>query len=410
MKKLLVIIPFETIYPPVNGGMHRCLHVLDQLAKYFDVSAIMHQRSTDFLESVKEFSSLSKVKVYSTHDYKNKMDFFSLLPQRAASALRTRWLTRSWKSSADSSLLKYYGLLRSLMKQNRYDVIVLEKLSTLNAVSMIRRYNSTACIVYDAHNVDSNLAIDKLARGIITKDVFAAVKKSESTLYKRVDGVLVCSQADLEAYKELNKGKVNAAIIPNGVKLFPVLKEEVTNDDHLLNIIFCGTLSYYPNVEGLLWFYNFVWPLIKSKSPLLKLTIIGSGTALPSLSVLKSDPSILFLGRVNDVKEYYAKAAASIVPLKTGSGTRLKILEAMSLGVPVISTSKGAEGIEYEKDKNIIIADSDEAFANRLINLVSKNEERILLIKNARLLIKEKYDWNIIGASLYEFIDKRFCN
>ncbi|MEO6670919.1 MAG: glycosyltransferase family 4 protein [Ferruginibacter sp.] len=410
MKKLLVISPFETIYPPVNGGMHRCIHVLDQLSKYFDVSAIMHQRSADFLESVKEFPSLRNLKVYSTHDYKNRRDLFSLLPHKVASTLRTRLLVRSWKSSADSSLLRYHGILKFLLKQNRYDVIVLEKLSTLNAVPLIRHYNKKACIVYNSHNIDSNLAMDKLESGTMTTADYLNVKKSESTLYDKVDALFVCSSKDLKGYEQLNKRSLNAAVIPNGVKLFSASEENNDEDEQVAGIIFCGTLSYFPNVQGLLWFYDSIWPAVKKKFPGLKLTIIGSGTAPAALALLKTDPSILFIGRVDDVKAYYDKAAVSIVPLKAGSGTRLKILESMNLGVPVISTSKGAEGIEYEKDKNIIIADSEEEFAGRLINLVSQKEERVLLKRNARLLVRQKYDWDVIGKGLQEFIEQLSCN
>jgi glycosyltransferase involved in cell wall biosynthesis len=370
----------------------------------------MHQRLPDFLKAVAEFPLLEKVALYSTNGYKNKRDFFSLLPGAFEKTLRTKWLTRSWKNSADSSLLKYHGLLKSVLKGNNFNVIMLENLSTLNAVALIRRYNSKACIIYDAHNIDSNLAADKLKRGVITTTVYDAVKRNESSLYKKVDAALVCSKSDLEGYEKLNAGKLRASVVPNGVRLGSSLCDEAVDADHPTSIIFCGTLNYYPNAEGLLWFYHKVWPLVKHKLPALRMIVIGSGNASPELAPLQIDPTVSFEGRVADVKEYYRKAALSIVPLKQGSGTRLKILESMSLGVPVISTSIGAEGIEYTKDQNIIIADTEMEFANRLINLVLVKEERVALKLNARLLVEENYDWDIIGNRLQHQINEMCLN
>ena len=109
---------------------------------------------------------------------------------------------------------------------------------------------------------------------------------------------------------------------------------------------------------------------------------------------------------VEDVKSYYTKASISIVPLKTGSGTRLKILEAMSYGVPVVSTSQGAEGIDYTDGCDIIIADEGKLFAEKIIGLLNEKEQRFLIQKNARQLVERKYDWNIIGDALSEIINQ----
>jgi glycosyltransferase involved in cell wall biosynthesis len=140
------------------------------------------------------------------------------------------------------------------------------------------------------------------------------------------------------------------------------------------------------------------------------LVVIGSG--VPSNSILKKmeENGISFSGKVNSVSEYYEQAAICIVPLLSGSGTRLKVLEAMSLGVPIVSTEKGAEGISYTNSKDILIANKSEEFVERIQTLLENVKLRIEIASNARKLIEAKYDWSHIGGlmtnSLNESINK----
>jgi glycosyltransferase involved in cell wall biosynthesis len=169
-------------------------------------------------------------------------------------------------------------------------------------------------------------------------------------------------------------------------------------------IIFCGSLGYHPNIEGLLWFYQSIWPIIKQSLPFLKLIVLGSGKPTAEIEALQQDKDLWFTGRVPDVKEYYEKAALSVVPLKSGSGTRLKILEALNLGVPVISTTKGAEGIDYTASEDLVIADSEADFAKEVIQVITHIETRMDLQRKGRALIEKKYDWDMIGKKIESFI------
>ena len=118
----------------------------------------------------------------------------------------------------------------------------------------------------------------------------------------------------------------------------------------------------------------------------------------------EQDNNWIFTGTVADVKPFYNQAAAAIVPLKSGSGTRLKILEAMGLGVPVISTAKGAEGIDYTDGRDIIIADSAESFRDELLILLKSKQKRVAIRDAALKLVQEKYTWDKIGITLSSFI------
>ncbi|HPH85005.1 MAG TPA: glycosyltransferase family 4 protein [Ferruginibacter sp.] len=403
-KKVLVLLPYENMYPPMNGGNQRSFHLLHQIATYFEVTVIVHQEREAFLRSIGEFPALAHVKVYSTKDFPAQKDIFSLLPARIQTAIRYRWIQQSWAGTADGNFLTYYPVLKKLLKEEKFDVVVLETMVSINAARLVRRLQKNAFIIFDTHNVDSSLAREEFNKGLIRKENFESILDIESNLYRKVDAVFACSEVDKKGFESINKGPLPVAVIPNGVKLNDVLMDAGVKMPAPDYIIFCGSLGYHPNIEGLLWFYRSIWPIIKQSLPALKLIVLGSGKPTAEIEALQKDTDLWFTGRVPDVKEYYEKAALSVVPLKSGSGTRLKILEALNLGVPVISTTKGAEGIDYTAAEDLVIADTETAFAQEVIQVIKSMEKRLSLQKKGRLLIEKKYDWDMIGKKIQSFI------
>ena len=389
----------------MNGGMQRCFHILHQLAIHFNVTAIIHQDKESFLQSVKDYPAIKGIKIYSTKDGFAKKDIFSLLPSKMENALRYRWIKKTFKGPADSMFLAYYPVLRNILSHNKFDVIILENLRTLNAVKVICKFDQSVRIIYDAHNVDTNLASNSMTKfGMTTKD-FSLIEEAESNLYKTVNEILVCSEKDRADLVKMNKNKLVASVIPNGVSVTSLFDAGVRQDKPEY-ILFCGALWTEPNGEGLFWFYEKIWPTVKEAFPDLKLLVVGSGELDNKYLSIKKNTSMEFTGSVDDVTQWYNKATLSIVPLLSGSGTRLKILEAMSFGLPVISTSKGAEGIEYKNGKDIIIADKENEFAEEIIRLLKNKEKRISIQDAARVLVTQKYDWNIIGNAMADIIRK----
>ncbi|MEO6719102.1 MAG: glycosyltransferase family 4 protein [Ferruginibacter sp.] len=405
MKSILIIVPYDEVYPPMNGGMQRCFNIIHQLAKYFELTLITNQSKETFLTATKEYPAIAGVQVYSTKDELPIKDVFSLLPGKLQNALRYRWYKKQYKGPADGLFLQYYPVLLKLLKRRKYDTIVLENLASLNAVSTIRRFDKAVKIVYDAHNVDSNLAAVAVEKWAMKKEHLHLINKEERELYKTVDAILTCSKEDLCDFVKMNHNKLPGVVIPNGVSVAGQLFDRGVHEDVPGYILFCGTLWSTPNSEGLLWFYQSIWPTIRKSFPQIKLLVVGSGKIPYSLQSLVNDASLQFTGAVEDVKPWYNKSAVAIVPLLSGSGTRLKILEAMALGLPVISTSKGAEGITYTNGSDIVIADSETGFAGAVISLLKSKEDRLAIQQAARKLIEEKYDWNIVGASLYTYLN-----
>jgi glycosyltransferase involved in cell wall biosynthesis len=227
--------------------------------------------------------------------------------------------------------------------------------------------------------------------------VYEEIRAGETSLHTKADYFLACSEKDRNTLEQLNGGQIRGYVVPNGADTYRNRFREETVTRR--NILFCGSLDYEPNRDGILWFYNSIWPDIKAAYPELVLTIIGRNGTHEDYATLKQDKDIQFVGEVPDVRPYYADSYLSVVPLRKGSGTRLKILESMSLGTTVVSTSIGAEGIDCTHGEHLYIADTREDFIDRIKELFEDTRPAELLRRNARKLIDTRYSWQAIVAA-----------
>ncbi|HVF91170.1 MAG TPA: glycosyltransferase, partial [Blastocatellia bacterium] len=166
-------------------------------------------------------------------------------------------------------------------------------------------------------------------------------------------------------------------------------------------VVFVGSMDYHANVDAAVCFAREAWPALRERNPELVFTIVGRNPA-PEVRALARIPGVEVTGTVGDVRPYYRDALAEVVPLRIGGGSRLKILEAMAAGVPVVSTRLGAEGLAVIDDRNILLADSAEGQRRAILSLF---EDRALwqrLAHEGRVLVRSRYDWSAIGASLLE--------
>lgn len=407
MKKVLVILPFDNIYPSTNGGMLRCINILNQFSLYFDVSVIINQDINSFSKSFQDFPSLAGIKIYSSANKKLESGSFFL---KLKNAVKYRIIRRSLKGPADSNLLRYYNVLKKTLIAEKFDLIIPDTHSALFCVPILKRLNPAAHIMLNAHNVEVNLAIAAFKNNRISKGRLKQINDTDRNLYKTVNSIICCSENDKQEFLKLNKEKVPVYVVPNGTNISPEMHNDTVLQDYPKQIIFCGSLWSIPNAEGIYWFVNDVLPLIKLSIPDIQLLVVGAGK-LPEKYMVREDKNILMVGLVPETSSWYNKAALSIVPLLTGSGTRLKILEAMSFGVPVVSTSLGAEGIVYNENVSIKIADDSKAFADVVIKLLSDKIARTEISAAGRKIVEKYYDWNTIGTSLKRIIDNNVtCN
>ena len=170
-------------------------------------------------------------------------------------------------------------------------------------------------------------------------------------------------------------------------------------------LVFNGSLTYSANYDAMRWFLAEIYPRIKAQVPGVSLTITGSTRGV-DLGGLALDESVRLTGFVDDVRIPVAEAAACVVPIRQGGGTRLKILEAMALGTPVIATRKGAEGLDVVDGEHLLVADDPETFASRTRELLFGRDLRMRLTANARHLVEIRYDWQGIGRSFIHLLEE----
>jgi len=166
-------------------------------------------------------------------------------------------------------------------------------------------------------------------------------------------------------------------------------------------LIFSGSFRYHANYEAMLWFVRDVYPIILEQVPDAHLVITGDHADLP----LPPTPNITLAGYVDDIKSLIASSWVSIAPLLSGGGTRLKILEAMAMGVPVVSTSKGAEGLDSISGEHLLVADSPGAFAHEVVKILMNRHLRNQLSVNGSFLVKEKYNWETVIPRFLQLVE-----
>ena len=229
-------------------------------------------------------------------------------------------------------------------------------------------------------------------------------RRYEARLFNRFDLVTMVSQqdqavcrADLPGYH----GRVE--VIPNGVDCTynrPGLAAPQPN-----RLVFNGSLTYSANYDAMHWFLAEVYPLIKAEQPAASLTITGAldGVDLRGLAL---DASVQLTGFVEDVRLPVAEGTVAVAPIRQGGGTRLKILEAMALGTPVVATTKGAEGLNVIDGEHLLLADTPRAFAQAVLTLLASEAARTALAAHARRLVEAQYDWREIGARFVALVEQ----
>jgi glycosyltransferase involved in cell wall biosynthesis len=167
-------------------------------------------------------------------------------------------------------------------------------------------------------------------------------------------------------------------------------------------LIFSGTMDWYPNVSAIKFFLREIWPLLKSKFPIIRLYLAGQNPGQWLVQRTLEDPNIQLVISPPDMRPWLARAAVFICPIIDGGGTRLKLLDAMAMGKPIVSTSIGCEGLRVKHGENILIADTAREFAGEICRLMENEELRRRIGAAGRALVEALYSWPTIGARLQE--------
>ena len=301
--------------------------------------------------------------------------------------------------------------LANLLARRQFDTIQVEGVHLSNYLPMIQSAPNPPAILMDWHNIESELMSQYSGYQAVWPKKLLATRTA--SLLERTENSLLegCATHTVPSAREREKLLVRGPsaklhVIPNGVDTvffspdaIAELQRTAGGSVPRRSILFVGSMDYHANIDAVCWFAREVWPAIAQKHPELEFKVVGRR---PSSAVrrLASD-RVRIIGTVEDVRPCYASAIAVVVPLRVGSGTRLKILEAMAAGVPIVSTSLGAAGIDATHNVHLLLANTNGEIVAALEQIVSSGETSSRLTMAARDLVLRRYDWVAVGEELF---------
>lgn len=400
--KLLWVSHFLLFPDSGFGALQRSKNLLIELSKYYEIIYVSYYRSVDIdgevsLDYVKsDLMQYCSDVILIPHPFSNSLFFkYGILIKSLASFKPYTVLLNEFK------ILKK-EILKMLKKEN-IDLLYSDTLGLSDSVIN----NIDVPSVLNHHNVESDMMFHraKKEKKLLLKMFihYEAIKckKYEQKYCPRYSKNIVVSDTDKERLLKISPS-VDVDVVENGVNCTYFEFHPRTESEP--ELIFTGGLDWYPNLDAMLYFCKEVWPLITKELPNIKLTIIGKNPGTELDNYVHKYKNINITGFVPDVREYMKKATIFICPIRDGGGTKLKILDAMAQGVPIISSALGCEGIDSEDGIHLLIANKPEEYLLAIEKLIYDTAEQRRLAKNALNLVNKKYSYEIIGKKLSNII------
>ncbi len=300
---------------------------------------------------------------------------------------------------------EFSDLLKKLLKENEFDIVQLEGLYMCAYIPLIRLH-SKARIGYRAHNVEFEIwkrLASETSFGLkkfYLQNLARRIERFEKSLLNTYDLLIPITQRDGETYCKIGNMK-SVAVAPMGIFIgdLPQVRQCAEEEISLFHL---GSLDWSPNQQGILWFLNNCWENLRAHYPQLKFYVAGRNA--PQWFVDKIQvPGVVYVGQVPDAYEFMAQHSIMVVPLLAGGGMRIKILEGLSYGKVIVTTSIGAEGIPAKKDKEICITDTPEQFVSAINSLLFERKKINEIGMNAKEFVKNNFDNSNIINNLIMF-------
>jgi len=269
---------------------------------------------------------------------------------------------------------------------------------SLSCPSILFQHNVEAMIWKRHFEVQSNAA-----KKLYLRDQWRKMRRFEKEMCRRFDSVIAVSREDRDQMRE-EYGFAAVFEVPTGVDT-DFFKPSGAQKVEPHNVVFTGSMDWLPNEDAIRYYTEQIQPIVRRSLPNATLTVVGRNPYPSLLELSRRDSSIIVTGRVDDVRPYMERAAAYIVPLRIGGGTRLKIYEAMAMEKPIVSTTVGAEGLPVTDGKELCIADTPETFAAAVVNLLTNPEAARNLGQESARVVRERFGWNGVAKQFAEICE-----
>lgn len=390
--KILNVMPYSPV-PPDFGGALRENYLLRSLASKHDVTVLTYGDDDQLSLFKQEFDEL----VDEIHMIKEPWE----RRFRRIAQLCAIWSSKSYFHNHNCSQ-QMQEKVDELLARNNFDAIHCE-FSVMGNLD----FGDDHIKVVDTHNVEYE-NYRRMWKKTSTpfkkwfyRHEYQKVYKEEIKALSEQDVIFSTSSEDRTIMKE-DVPDVPNYVIPNGVDT-SYFRPNFAQEVEPYSIVFTGMMAYTPNYDGMLYFLDEIFPHIQDEVPEAKVYIVGKRP--PKELKERESEHVTVTGFVDDVRPYVWQSSVFVVPLRMGSGTRLKVVESLAMKKPVVSTSLGCEGIDVKHGESILIEDSPKAFAKSVIRLFKDQELYFKLTSNGYEVIKNNYEWNSIGDKMLEVYD-----
>lgn len=401
-RKKILWVSHLVPYPPKGGVLQRAYNLILQVSQHHDVYLFAFNQNRLLVDSlpdskdpmsdaVEKLSSICKaIKVVPIESESRR---FGKIRLALRSLISLKGYTERWlySSAAESALAEFAADVQ-------FDVVHFDTIS----LAHLRNVVPGKSAMLDHHNIESAMLFRRAEKeGSWVKRIYfyqeaLKLRRYEKEVCKVFDCHIVCSDEDGKRLHEIDPS-LDIRLVPNGVDVdYFKGSNEVRSDE----LIFAGGLSWYPNLDAMCFFAKEVWPLLKVRRPGLVMNLIGKNPSAELVDLGKADSDFIVHGFVDDVRVFANRSKVYVCPIRDGGGTKLKVLDAFALGVPMVAHPLAVEGIDVNKDLHVSLATTPEEFVDKIIQLLDDETARNRMSAAARSLVEEKYSFKSIGRNL----------
>ena len=393
----ILFLSLRCPYPPHRGDRIRSYNFIKQLSKQHAVTVVYFAESESDIESAKHLEPFCE-RVEWVRFHRS----FAFMNTGLHCLSRRPLQLHYWYAP------QMQGKINELLEQEDFELIHAHLFRMGQYVTEVQGpakvldlCDSLALNLSRRAELESNpwlakIKLDCTPKRFLVKLEENRVRRYEVDIMKAFDCGTVVARFDRD-YLLKQDNSLNLSIVPMGVDLGYFQPKSTAQPSPML--LFTGTMNYFPNADAAIYFCNEIFPRIREQNPNAEFYIVGNHPSDP-VKRLEAQDGVVVTGYVPDVRPYFEKASVFVAPLRAGSGIQTKNLEAMAMGVPVVTTPVGAMGLEADIGKELLVADTPTAFAENVVHLLNDEHLRERLARTARTRVETNYSWEAIGDRL----------